>query len=353
MEGHGMGKCSKSGMENWKLGRSMHLRKPQVERAAVKHDILYRVAEFYFDVPAHGRAHERTRSQVHRQRALGIIPFELNAHPSALPVIERDAVVFIKEKRAISAGINVNGEWAFDFFIDVLFDGAERKNCAFADEERKSFQIDGAFDGLRIIGIVKPKAAHQGHSGESGFADGAVQIRQQTIAQLQILAANRLDLRIVQFAEIGERGTTIATDLCGADFAGVPTPGQAELPRAAVATKERAKRAELEPAQVKFCGEFFRWNKSADVRAPIRNAAESCIDCDGNMSLQSFPGRVHVAGPKKRSIALHSREAVAMQCVRAFVGAIELRPLPVHAIAGEARFDTEGIALVGPPAVHA
>src|SRR5215469_2655044 len=42
-----------------------------------------------------------------------------------------------------------------------------------------------------------------------------------------------------------------------------------------------------------------------------------------------------------------------MQRIGTFIGAVELRAFPIHAIAGEARLDVEGIAFVGPPAVHA
>ena len=102
----------------------------------------------------------------------------------------------------------------------------------------------------------------------------------------------------MQFAGIGERGPTVAADFCGPGFAGVPSPGEAQFPRPAVTTEERAKRAELEPAQIKFGSEFLRGNKTANVRAPIGNAGESGVDANGNMGLQSFPGRVNIAGPE-------------------------------------------------------
>src|SRR5215472_3133017 len=249
------------------------------------------------------------------------MPFELDPHPVALAVIERDSVIFKEKKLAVGSGVNGNGKWAVDFLINVLFDWAERKNGACADEERKSFQVHGAIDfaaavvgfvrpkiepalarkiqtarrraflddgrhenvappqifvaalySFGIVGIMQPRAAHHGDSSESGFAYSAIQIRHQAIAQLQVFAANRLDLRIVQFAGIGESRTTVAADFRRANFAGVPSPGQAELPGTAVATEKRAKSTELEPTQVKFGCKFFCGNEAAYVGSPIRNA---------------------------------------------------------------------------------
>jgi hypothetical protein len=70
----------------------------------------------------------------------------MNAHPITTAVIEGAAVVFVEKKLTIRAGINRDGERAVDFFVYVLFDGAERKNGPFADEERKRLDIGGAFD---------------------------------------------------------------------------------------------------------------------------------------------------------------------------------------------------------------
>ena len=95
---------------------------------------------------------------------------------------------------------------------------------------------------------MQPQTTNHGHSGESACARSAVQIRQQAIAELQIPAANRLDLRVVQFAGIRKRGTVVATNFSGSGFAGVPAPREAKLPRTAVAAEKRAERAELDPA---------------------------------------------------------------------------------------------------------
>src|ERR1022692_1445909 len=70
------------------------------------------------------------------------------------------------------------------------------------------------------------------------------------------------------------------------------------------------------------------------------------------MRAQCLPSRVHVAGPKERSVALHARVAIAVQRIRPFVGAIELRTLPVHSVPHQARSNVQRIALVRPPAIH-
>src|SRR6266581_290468 len=217
----------------------------------------------------------------------------------------------------------------------MLFDGTERKDCTLTDEEGKRLKAGGALDlagallalaspkivpasarqieasrsgalldhrsdehvaspkifvatarGLGIIGIMQPQTAHDGHSGESGFAHKAVQVRHHAITQLQIFAANRFDLSVMQFAGIGKRRAVVAADLGRPRFAGVPTPGQAELPRAAMAAEKGAESAELEPAQIELRREFLRRDESADVRAPVRNAGEAGIDGDGYVDFQ-------------------------------------------------------------------
>src|ERR1035441_2038119 len=65
----------------------------------------------------------------------------------------------------------------------------------------------------------------------------------------------------------------------------VPTPRQAQRPHAPVRAEERAECAELEPADVELAGKLRRGNKTADIRAPIRNAAETAIDADGHLVL--------------------------------------------------------------------
>ncbi len=101
--------------------------------------------------------------------------------------------------------------------------------------------------------------------------------------------------------------------------------------------EQRAERAELKPADVQFAGEFRSRNEAADIRAPIGNAAQAAVDADGHLVLQRHPHGADVAGPQERRVPAHARRAVAMQRVRALVGAVELVRVPVHAIAHQAR----------------
>jgi len=80
-----------------------------------------------------------------------------------------------------------------------------------------------------------------------------------------------------------------------------------------------------------------RGNKTADIRAPIRNAAETAIDADGYLVLQRQPHRADIAGPQERRVPAHACCSVAVQRVRALVGTLEPIGVPVHAIAHQAR----------------
>src|SRR5262249_40413015 len=134
-------------------------------------------------------------------------------------------------------------------------------------------------------GIMQPQCTHNGHSGKRPLMHNAVQIRQHAVAQLEVLAANRLDLRIVQFAGIRESRSFVPTNFGGTCLARVPAPRQAELPGAPVAAEKCAESSELEPTQIQLGGKLLCWNEAADVRAPVRNPGESRIDGDGNVRL--------------------------------------------------------------------
>src|SRR5207248_8716316 len=95
---------------------------------------------------------------------------------------------------------------------------------------------------------------------------------------------------------IGIRGASgVIGDFVRSQFAGVPTPRQAQVPGPAVGAKQRTEGTELEPTHMQFAGVLLRRNKAADVRAPIRYACQSGIDRHWHMSLQGLPGRVDIA----------------------------------------------------------
>ena len=149
------------------------------------------------------------------------------------------------------------------------------------------------------------------------------------------------------------RAAGVAAKFVRTERAGVPSPGQAQMPGPAVRTEQRTERAELEPADVQLAGVFGSRDEAADVGAPVRNAREACVDRDRHVRLQRLPRRVDVTRPQERAVALHAGVAVAVQRERPLVRTIELRSFPIHADAGEPRPAVQAIALIRPPAVDA
>src|SRR2546426_3522431 len=143
---------------------------------------------------------------------------------------------------------------------------------------------------------MKPQRSHNRKTSVVTLADNRVKIRHQPIPQLQILSANRLDVRIVQLAWIGIRGAAcIACNFVWSKLPGVPSPGQPQVPAPSVRSEQRTERAELKPSHVQLSGVFFCRNKPADVGPPVRNPTQSSIDGDGDVSAQRLPRAVDVA----------------------------------------------------------
>src|SRR2546423_1698827 len=117
----------------------------------------------------------------------------------------------------------------------------------------------------------------------------------------------------MQLAGIGNSSTAIVAYLHRAWISCIPSPGKTQLPCASMRAKERAKRAELEPAQLYLGRNFFCGNEPAYVRAPIGNAGQRCIDTNGNLDLKRLPGRVDITRPEKRGIALHAGVSITME----------------------------------------
>src|SRR5215471_21869208 len=156
----------------------------------------------------------------------------------------------------------------------------------------------------------------------------------------------------MQFTGVRNRRTPVVADLHRTRIAGVPSPGEAQFPSAAMAAKERAEGAELKPAQVKLRCEFLCGDETADVCPPVRDAGQRGIDGDGNVDLESVPRGVDIARPEERGVALHASVAVTVERIRALVGTVELWAFPVHPVPRQSRRDIQRIAFVGPPAVH-
>jgi len=136
-----------------------------------------------------------------------------------------------------------------------------------------------------------------------------------------------------------------------ADFPGVPAPWQMQSPVAPMRSEQRAEGGKLEPPRIQFARKFVGRNKPADVCSPVWNAAQARIHSVRNVRLQRLPAREHVAGPQECRVALHPRIRVAMQCVDAPIGPVQLLAIEVHASARQPRRCVQAISLVGPPAI--
>src|SRR5258708_39898913 len=152
---------------------------------------------------------------------------------------------FLRPKIVPTAGRKVNPTGGRSFFRDWRHQHILSPQILIA-----------ARDCLRITRIVQPESTHDRHAGRRALMYGTVKIGKHSVAQLEILAADGFDLLVVQLAGIRNCGAVVIIDFDGAGGAGVPPPGQAELPGTAVRAEQRTKSAELQTAQVKFGGEF-------------------------------------------------------------------------------------------------
>ena len=200
---------------------------------------------------------------------------------------------------------------------------------------------------------MQPERADDRQAGVVRLTNRAY-VGQQLVAEVEILAADRFHRRVVQLARVRIRRTAgVVGSLVGREVAGIPTPRQAQLPRAPMRAEERTERGKLKPADVELAGEFFRRDEAADVGAPVRNTAQGGVDRNRHVRSQRVPGRVDVTRPQKRRVALHSRMSVAVQREGALVRTPLTRSVPVHPIARQTRGRVEAVALVGPPTVDA
>ncbi len=72
------------------------------------------------------------------------------------------------------------------------------------------------------------------------LVDGAVEVGEELVSQFQVLAADRLDSRVVQLGGFGVGRVSVGPDLVRGEITGVPAPGEPELPRAPVRAEKRA-----------------------------------------------------------------------------------------------------------------
>ena len=114
--------------------------------------------------------------------------------------------------------------------------------------------------------------------------------------------------------------------------------------------KERAEGAELKPAHIQLACKLLRGHEPTGIGPPKRYAAETCVDPNGDLGPQGFPGGIDVAGPQP-AVALKPGVTVAVERVGADVGALDRGTFPIHAVAHQAGGRAEIVAFVRPPAV--
>ena len=328
--------------------------------------------------------------------SLRIVPRQGDLQPLAPPVRERAAVVFVVRTGAIGTGIDDNREWRVQRLIRVLAGGPDGHESARAHVEGHRGEIHRAIDlaatfdplaapvvvprttrqiqpatrgaplhhrrdqqvsapqvlvatrqGHGIVVVVEPQRAHHRESGFACVFHGGVGVGEKLIAQLEIALDDRLDILVVELGRIDHKPS-----LGRAAVAAIPSPGQAQMPVAAVRTKRRAERAELKPSHVQLPGQFRSRNEPADVCPPVWDSRETGVHGDGHMRRERLPARLHVARPEERAVARHARRAVAMQGERALVGPGSLRPLPVHPMPRESRRCVVAVPLIRPPPVN-
>ena len=140
--------------------------------------------------------------------------------------------------------------------------------------------------------MVQPHRSNHREAGVAALPRGRVDVRQHPIPKLEVLAADRLDVRIVQLARVRVRGAIgVAAKLHRSELAGVPAPRQPQVPVAAVRAEQRAERAELEPAHVQLARVLRGRDEAADVGAPERDAREAGVDGDRHVRAQRLPRR--------------------------------------------------------------
>src|SRR5438132_4898811 len=311
------------------------------------------LAEFDFDIPAEGRENPRAAGQRKLQHAPGIVPRHLYAHPFAFAVVEGTAVVFVQQEGSVGAGIDRDGKRLVDFVFDILFRGTQRQDRPGTHVKRCSLQVDLtadfrsalhtfaspkiepstvrkidfargstlldngcdqdvaspqvfvlACDRLGIVGMMEPQRTQDGHACGGTLPYGAVEIRQESVTQFQVFAADRLDLRIMELARIRNGGTVVIVDLERSGITCIPTPWKAQLPVPTMGTEERAEGTKLEPAQIQLRREFLRGHEPADVRSPVGNARKRGSDGDRNVNLQPRPRRIAISSPQECHVAL-------------------------------------------------
>ena len=62
----------------------------------------------------HRRQHAGAGREFQSQRALGVIPCHLNAHPLPFAVVEGNAVIFVEQERTVGSGIDQNRQGLID-----------------------------------------------------------------------------------------------------------------------------------------------------------------------------------------------------------------------------------------------
>ena len=144
--------------------------------------------------------------------------------------------------------------------------------------------------GFRIAGPTQAQRPHQRHAGFMRTHQGRIVVGQKLVAQVEILAADHLNVCPMQVSLTRPRSNPITGHLLRTRVARVPSPRQPQFPGAAVPAEQGAERAPLKPAQEEFRRQFRRGHKAADVGSPVRNARQPRVDAHHDLRAQRGPG---------------------------------------------------------------
>src|SRR6266481_2986856 len=105
-----------------------------------------RFSQPHLESPPQRGQHARVGSQAQAQGSTALAPVHLDAHPFALSVVEGAAVIFVKQERSISSGIDRNRERQIRGFSAILLHRSQRQNRSRPDVKRQRFKVHSSAD---------------------------------------------------------------------------------------------------------------------------------------------------------------------------------------------------------------
>ena len=154
--------------------------------------------------------------------------------------------------------------------------------------------------GERVVRVVDPERAHDREARVVRLAHRRVQVGHEAVAQLEVLPADRLDLRVVQLRDVRVAGPA-------------PVAGDSSWPSSPVFQPQGRRRCQVRPCarnsgqkapnwNQRTCSSpvYSVWGRSHRCRCPSTECPKAGVDRHGNVRAQRLPCRVDVARPEER-----------------------------------------------------